>query len=60
VREQLYITFTPAPEKKLIVNQGSYVLTGQNITMIQALPFPSNQWQLITAQWQTIIASTWN
>lgn len=60
MREQLYITFTPTPEKKLIVTQGSYTLAGQNVTLtyIPMTPFPSTEWQLITTNWN-LITTTW-
>lgn len=38
MREQLYITFTPPPLKKLITTQGSYVLTGKNVSLTYAQP----------------------
>jgi hypothetical protein len=38
VREQLYITFTPPPLKKIIANQGSYVLSGKDVTLTYAQP----------------------
>jgi len=38
VREQLYITFTPPPLKKIIANQGSYLLSGKDVTLTYAQP----------------------
>lgn len=38
MREQLYITFTPPPLKKLITTQGSYVLSGKNVSLTYAQP----------------------